>query len=141
MAYTKSDYYSEDSQNETFIKIIDTNTGNEFEIFKEYLNFDQQTFGICSGGTPSQPLIAILMGNYVSKVSEQDLYIFEYIGGDYQFLSKTRIKPDPCFKNHKMRMLKFVGDNYIYFVVGDKAPKKEIKEEDKYIRLYSLKES
>lgn len=37
-------------------------------------------------------------------------------------------------------MLKFVGDNYIYFVVGDKAPQKEVKEEDRYIRLYSLKD-
>lgn len=37
-------------------------------------------------------------------------------------------------------MLKFVDDNYIYFVVGDKAPLKESKEEDRYIRLYSLKD-
>jgi hypothetical protein len=81
------------------------------------------------------------MGNYTSKVPEQDLYIFEFVGGDYQFISKTRIKPDPCFKNHKLRMLKFVDDNYIYLVVGDKAPQKEAKEEDKYIRLYSLKDN
>ncbi len=39
-----------------------------------------------------------------------------------------------------MRMLKFVEDNYIYFVIGDKAPKKEVKEDDKYIKLYSLKD-
>ncbi len=37
-------------------------------------------------------------------------------------------------------MLKFVEDNYIYFVIGDKAPKKEVKEDDKYIKLYSLKD-
>jgi hypothetical protein len=82
------------------------------------------------------------MGNYTlkAKVPEQDLYIFEFTDGDYNFVSKTRIKSDSGFKNHKMRMLKFVEDNYIYFVIGDKAPKKEVKEDDKYIKLYSLKD-
>jgi len=38
-------------------------------------------------------------------------------------------------------MLKFVGDNYLYLVIGDKGPNKEVKEDDKYVRLYSLKDS
>jgi hypothetical protein len=37
-------------------------------------------------------------------------------------------------------MLKFVGDNYLYLVIGDKGPNKEVKEDDKYVRLYSLKD-
>ena len=80
------------------------------------------------------------MGTSASKVSEQDLYIFEFEKGDYHLISKTRLKSDPCFKNHKMRMLKFVGDNFIYLVIGNQPHHKESKEEDRCIRLYSLKE-
>ena len=37
-----------------------------------------------------------------------------------------------------MRMLKFSEVDYLYLTIGDKPPKKEVKEEDKYVYLYSL---
>lgn len=40
-----------------------------------------------------------------------------------------------------MKMLKFVEDSYIYLVKVDKAPERDLKEEERYIRVYSLKDS
>ena len=38
-------------------------------------------------------------------------------------------------------MLKFSEGDYLYLTIGDKPPKKEVQEEDKYIYLYSLQQS
>jgi hypothetical protein len=38
-------------------------------------------------------------------------------------------------------MLKFVGENYLYLVIGDKGGNEKTIKDDCYVRLYSLKDS
>jgi hypothetical protein len=62
VAYTRFD--DEDLPNENLVKMIDSNTSNEFSIFSE-IDKSLQILGICSGGTVEKfSLVAILTGDY-----------------------------------------------------------------------------